>query len=165
VSPHVATVGVLTAAAACGTTEPRCGATAGVVDRVIDGDTVVLTTGEKIRYLLVDAPEITNGHDDCYGANAAQVNRDLVLGKAVELGDEAGCADAYGRRLAYVRVDGVDVNRRLVERGAACVLHLPPDGDDRVDEFLALQAEARAARRGLWGACPNHPCDRSRTSR
>jgi len=130
-----------------------------MVDRVIDGDTIVLTTGEKIRYLLVNAPETTNGHDDCYGQNASQFNSDLVLGKMVELTYDTECTDMFGRLLAYVSVDGQEVNTLLVERGYACVLHISPDGDDRVDEFKELQAQAKAANRGLWGACDPIPCN------
>ncbi|MDB4953394.1 MAG: thermonuclease family protein [Myxococcales bacterium] len=126
--------------------------------RVIDGDTVELASGAKIRYLLVNTPEITNGHDDCYGANAAQFNSDLVLGKTVELRYDVQCTDRFDRTLAYVSIDGREVNTLLVERGYGCVLHIPPDGDDRADELLAVQAEARAASRGLWGVCHPAPC-------
>ena len=67
------------------------------------------------------------------------------------------CDDRFGRRLAYVSIDGVDVGRLLVERGYGCLLYLPPDGADRVDDYRAAEASARDARRGLWGAC-EEPC-------
>ena len=146
----------IVALSACGTSSP-CGSTQGTVERVIDGDTIVLTTGEKIRYLLVDAPETTNGHDDCYGSNASQFNSDLVLGKPITLAYDVQCTDMYGRTLAYVSVDGQEVNTLLVQRGYACVLHIPPDGDSRADEFKAYQAEAKQNMRGLWGACTPLP--------
>jgi micrococcal nuclease len=92
--------------------------------------------------------------------NAAQLNADLVLGKTVQLDYEGACQDSFGRTLAYVTAGGQDVNKLLVERGYACVLHIPPGGDTRADEFTALEATARAARRGLWGACAAIPCDR-----
>ena len=136
-----------------------CGPTHGTVERVIDGDTIVLTSGEKIRYLLVNAPETTNGHDDCYGQNAAQFNSDLVLGKEVDLTYDTECTDRFGRLLAYVSVDGNEVNTLLIDRGYACVLHISPDGDDRFDEFADLQTEAKQAHRGLWGACDPIPCN------
>jgi micrococcal nuclease len=140
------------ALAGCSSGSP-CGATEAMVERVIDGDTIVLVGGAKIRYLLVDAPETTNGHDDCYGSNAAQYNSDLVLGKMVTISYDVECTDMYGRSLAYVSVDGQEVNTLLVQRGYACVLHIPPDGDSRYQEFKDYQAEAKAAMRGLWGAC------------
>jgi micrococcal nuclease len=137
--------------------DARCGPSEATVERVIDGDTIV-AGGVTIRYLLVDAPETTGGHAACYGGNAAQFNADLVLGKTVELAYDTACDDRYGRALAYVTVGGQDVNRLLIERGYACVLHIPPDGDDRADELEAVQAAARSARRGLWGACDPVPC-------
>jgi micrococcal nuclease len=143
----------LVALGACGGTNVDTA----TVERVIDGDTIVTTTGEKIRYLLVDAPETTNGHDDCYGSNAAQFNSDLVLGKSVELTYDTERMDMYGRTLAYVSVDGNDVNKLLVERGYACVLYIPPDGMSRYDEFKMLQADAKANMRGVWGACTPLP--------
>jgi micrococcal nuclease len=130
------------------------------VARVIDGDTIELASGEKLRYLLVDTPESTGGAKDCFGAEAATLNRDVVEGQVVELTyDEAACTDRFGRTLAYVSVAGREVNRLLVERGYACVLHIPPGGDDRADAFSALEAAARAARRGMWGACEVVTCD------
>lgn len=146
------------ALAGCGAPGAACGPRDAIVERVIDGDTIVISGGVRIRYLLVDAPESTSGRDDCYGANATRLNTDLVLGKTVELDYDVECRDAFGRTLAYVTADGQDVNRLLVERGFACVLHIPPDGDARAAEFEALEAAARAARRGLWGACDPIPC-------
>lgn len=145
--------------AACGSSGSVCGPSEGVVARVIDGDTVELETGVKIRYLLMNAPETTNGHNDCYGSNASTFNSDLVLGKSVELAYDVECQDRFGRTLAYVTVGGQEVNTLMVERGFACVLHIPPDGDDRFDEFKGLEDAAKAANRGLWGQCDPIPCN------
>jgi micrococcal nuclease len=131
-----------------------------VVAEVIDGDTIVLESGERIRYLLVDAPESTGGHRDCFGAEAHAFNRGLVEGRTVTLTDGESCADRYGRRLAYVSVDGHDVNALLVERGYACALFIPPAGSARRSELEALEAQARRARRGVWGACAPVTCHR-----
>ena len=144
--------------AGCGTTPGSdCGPSSGMVDRVIDGDTIVLTTGEKIRYLLIDAPETTNGHNDCYGSNASTFNSDLVLNKTVGLSYDEQCTDMYGRLLAYVSVDGMDVNELMVQRGYACVLFIPPDGKSRYDEFKMYQADAKAMSKGIWGSCDPLP--------
>ncbi len=152
---RLALAGLLTACAS--TPGSNCGPSSGLVERVIDGDTIVLATGEKIRYLLVDAPETTNGHDDCFGSNAATFNSDLVLNKTVDLTYDTQCTDMYGRLLAYVSVDGEDVNKLEVERGYACVLFIAPDGKSRYDEFKAYQADAKANLRGVWGACDPLP--------
>lgn len=156
IAAAVAWVATACTAAACAA-DPPCGPGEASVERVIDGDTIV-AGGVTLRYLLVDAPEATAGHADCFGAGAARFNADLVLGKRIGLAYDPVCRDAYGRTLAYVTVDGRDVNRLLIERGYACVLHVPPGGDARADELAAVQAEARRARRGLWGACDPAPC-------
>jgi micrococcal nuclease len=134
-----------------------CGPTQGVVERVVDGDTIVLETGEKIRYLMVDTPEITNGHDDCYGAQARDYNESLVLGQTVELTYDEQCTDSYGRLLAYVETPDGEANTLLVRRGYGCVLYIPPNGSARQDEFEDLEDEARAEYEGMWGSCGD-PC-------
>ena len=86
-------------------------------------------------------------------------NTDLVLGKQVTIEYDVECEDRFGRTLAYVSVGGQEVNSLLVERGFGCVLHIPPNGDDRADEFDGLEDAAKAANRGLWGACSPIPCN------
>jgi len=130
-----------------------CGPSTATVMRVIDGDTVELDDGDKVRYLLINAPETTNGHDDCFGTNAAQFNSDMVLGKQISLAYDTECRDIYGRLLAYVTVAGQDVNALEVERGYACVLYIPPDGEARHAEFVQYEKDAKAAGRGMWTAC------------
>ena len=142
--------------AGCAADSP-CGASEAKVTRVVDGDTIELDDGRKIRYLLVDTPETTLGHNDCFGSDAVQFNTDLVLNKTVSLKYDVECTDRYGRTLAYVTVDGQEVNSLLVQRGYGCVLHISPDGDSRYEEFMALQLDAMRARRGLWGVCDPLP--------
>jgi micrococcal nuclease len=137
---------------ACAGDSP-CGSSEATVTRIVDGDTVELDDGRKIRYLLVDTPETTNGATDCYGQNAKQFNTDLVLNKTVSLSYDVECTDRYGRTLAYVTVDGQEVNSLMIQRGYGCVLHIPPDGDSRYEEFKSLQLDAMRANRGLWGEC------------
>ena len=134
-----------------------CGPRTGVVAEVIDGDTVRLETGEKVRYLMIDTPEITNGHNDCYGAEAKKFNADYVLGQEVDLTYDVECKDKYGRLLAYVEVPDGEMNSLLIARGYACMLYLPPNGEDREIEFRDLQRSAKDQKLGLWGACPS-PC-------
>ena len=101
-----------------------CGPSTGVVVEVLDGDTVTLEDGTRIRYLLIDAPEISNGENECFGIEARDFNRDLVLNKEVELSYDEECLDAFGRLLAYVTIDGRSVNQLMVERGYACALYI-----------------------------------------
>jgi micrococcal nuclease len=145
---------------ACGgAADDRCGPSEGVVARAIDGDTIELATGDTIRYLMVDTPESTGGATDCFGQNAKTFNEDLVVGKTVQVAYDVECEDYFGRLLAYVSVGDREVNTLLVERGYACVLHIPPNGDDRADEFQALEDAARASGAGMWSACEVVTCD------
>lgn len=148
----------LSTACAVSDDDSRCGPSSEVVRTVIDGDTVVLENGERVRYLLVNTPEITQGKNECYGRQASDFNHALVQGERVDLTYDQECRDRYGRLLAYVSVSGREVDSLLVERGYGCVMHIPPNGNDRVAELKALQAEAKAQRRGIWGACSPVPC-------
>ena len=146
----------LALASSCGS---KCGPSSAMVTSVVDGDTIVLEGGQKVRYLLADAPETTAGKNDCYGAQATDFNRATVEGKTVQLTyDEAECTDRYGRLLAYVKAGGVEVNSALVQQGMACVLYIAPGGQARREEFLTYEAEAKTARTGMWGACTAIPC-------
>lgn len=140
---------VLAGCAIGGEPGATCGPTSATVDRVIDGDTIVLATGVHLRYVLVDTPEVGT----CYAAEATAFDRALVDGAALELAYDVECEDRYHRTLAYVTANGVDVNRELVARGYARVLHIPPNGNARAAEFSALEAAARREQVGLWGAC------------
>jgi micrococcal nuclease len=127
------------------------------VGRVIDGDTVELTDGRRVRYLMVDTPESTT-ETECYGPEAKDFNLALVGGKTIELRFDVEREDQFGRLLAYVTVDGSEINPVIVERGYGCVLHIPPNGNDRASEFDELELRARTLGRGLWSACTPRPC-------
>ncbi len=115
--------------------------------RVIDGDTIVIDGGERVRYIGMDTPE-TEGDEP--GAEAAtEANRELVEGRTVRLVLDVEHRDQYGRLLAYVYVDGVFVNADLVRQGLAQIATYPPNVRHEA-EFLRLQQEAREARRGIW---------------
>jgi micrococcal nuclease len=150
---------VLTAALAC--TEPgtgsECGPSTATVARVVDGDTIELESGERVRYLMIDTPESTT-QTECFGPEAKLLNESLVAGKEITLRYDEECTDDYDRLLAYIEISGQEINRVIVERGYACVLHISPNGDDVVDEYDALETEARMLDKGLWGACDPLPC-------
>ncbi len=131
----------------------RCGPTQALVTRVIDGDTIELENGERVRYLLIDTPESTQNKNECWGEEAALYNRQLVEGETVNLEYDQECSDNYGRLLAYVSLEGSDINALLLERGYACLLHIPPNGNERVDEYQALETTAQTKEFGMWGQC------------
>ncbi len=133
--------------AACGAESP-CGELSGLVAQVRDGDTIVLDSGEVVRYLGIDTPE----RDACYGDTARVANLQMVAGARVELTDDIRCRDVYDRRLAYVSSQSEDIGASLLARGFARLEIIPPN-EARATEYRELAEAARAAGRGLWGAC------------
>jgi micrococcal nuclease len=132
---------------------PRSGERARVV-AVIDGDTIVISGGEKVRYLGINTPE-THHPDklpEYCGEEAFEANRRLVAGKTVRLEFDQQLRDKYGRLLAYVYVDNSFVNAELVRQGYAQVSTYR-ENQRHHEEFQRLQQRAIEARRGLWGGC------------
>ena len=80
------------------------------VVKVIDGDTVILSTGEKVRYIGINAPEM----GEPFYMEAKRENRKLVLGKEVELEFDREERDQYKRLLAYIFVGDTFVNYELL---------------------------------------------------
>ena len=116
-----------------------------LVVRVIDGDTIELQDGRRVRYLGIDTPEL--GED--YSAEATARNRELVENKVVELQRGKRDKDEYGRLLRYVYVDGVFVNAELVAQGYATAYIFDPD--ERYSQILVqLEQYAKMRERGLW---------------
>ncbi len=124
--------------------------------RVVDGDTIEVQGGERVRYLGVDTPETVHPEKpvQCYGPEASERNRELVEGKTVRLVSDGQDRDAYGRLLRYVFADGVFVNGELVWEGYAFARSY---GDDVMlyQTLVQLERSARENGRGLWGVCTN----------
>lgn len=126
------------------------------VSHVIDGDTILLESGESVRYLGIDTPEThhpTQGLE-CYGPEATERNRELVQDEFVRLELDTTDRDAYGRLLRYVYLSDTFVNAVLVEEGFAYSSYYPPD-TKHYQKLLGLELAAEAAGRGLWSEC--HP--------
>ncbi|MCH8875446.1 MAG: thermonuclease family protein [Chloroflexi bacterium] len=125
-----------------------------LVSLVIDGDTILLESGESVRYLGIDTPETNHPRrgSECYGPEATERNRELIEGKLVRLEFDTTDRDAYERLLRYVYVGNTFVNAVLVEEGFAYSYYYPPD-TKHYDELLELELAAEAAGRGLWSAC------------
>jgi micrococcal nuclease len=131
------------------------------LERVIDGDTIVAQIEgreERVRYIGVDTPETVkpNTAVECFGPQAHHLNARLLgaEGTRLTLRFDHELRDRYERLLAYVfrADDGVFVNGRLIAAGAARTLPIAPN-TTRAAQLSDLQRAARAAGRGLWGAC------------
>lgn len=120
------------------------GQLSGQVVSIADGDTITVRPKQgpsvKVRLIGIDAPE----RGQAFGTRARQELGELVAGKSVEvIGTEK---DRYGRLLGDVRHDGRSINLEMIRRGFAwAYVEFDPPA-----EYVAAEAEARAARRGLW---------------
>lgn len=125
-----------------------------LVTRVVDGDTVELENGQKVRYIGVDTPESVDPRKpvQCFGKEASVKNEELVLNKRVRLEKDVSETDKYGRLLRYVYVGDTFINLELVKQGYASAATFPPDVNYS-GVFKEAEKEARENGRGLWGKC------------
>lgn len=126
------------------------------VVRIIDGDTIELESGQKVRYIGVDTPETVKPRVavQCFGKEASNRNKELVEGKIVELEKDVSETDKYGRLLRYVWLEGKMINEQLVAEGYARISTFPPDVKYS-QLFLAAEKKARLENVGLWKKCNN----------
>jgi len=127
-----------------------------VVQRIIDGDTIEVRLGGKetrVRYIGINTPESVDPRRpvERFGKEASERNRQLVQGKTVRLERDASETDRHDRLLRYVWVDGAMVNEVLVQEGFARAVSYPPDVKYQ-ERLRSAERDARAAKRGLWGA-------------
>ncbi len=136
-----------------------------LVSRVVDGDTLKLENGERVRLIGIDTPELhesqkldrdsqRSGQDkkliQGMGKQAYEFTKNLVEGKHVRLEFDLERNDRYGRLLAYVYLqDGTFVNAEIIKQGYASLMTYAPNVK-YVDLFRKLYTEARENRRGLW---------------
>jgi len=118
------------------------------VIKIIDGDTVELLGGDRLRLLAIDSPE----KGDLFYDSAALVLSDLILNKTLRVEFSSRKRDGYGRLLGYIYVDTVFVNKAMIEAGMA---HLYLFEDNLKDSFIlndltATQKAAIEAGVGIW---------------
>jgi micrococcal nuclease len=127
-------------------------AEAAVVQRVVDGDTLLLSDHTRVRLIGVDAPESVKPDwpVEPFGPEASAFTRQFVAGGKVRLEFDKERIDQYGRTLAYVWVGNKLLNEELVRAGLArCErkYHYSPQKKNR---FVRAEQEAKDARRGIW---------------
>lgn len=119
----------------------------GKVERVVDGNTIVLENGPIVRYVGITCPEENQPYDD----ESTEFNRKLVEGKQVSLEYDHYKADKFGRLLAYAIIDGKNVSMELAKTGMAQVVvyqHKKPFIYQ--EQLLKLQEEAKKKKLGMW---------------
>jgi endonuclease YncB( thermonuclease family) len=143
------------------------------VERVIDGDTIVVEHGGKVRLLGINAPEIAHRTSaaEPLGNRAHHRLQQLLEGQRVYLEFDQRHRDPYNRLLAHVILeDGTEVNALLLREGLARALFLQPNMR-HLQHYYQVEGEAQTARRGIWsrpeyrvrpsnkaGACLKHFC-------
>ncbi|MDP2937997.1 MAG: thermonuclease family protein [Candidatus Omnitrophota bacterium] len=137
-----------------------------LVERAVDGDTLKLESGERVRLIGIDTPEMhesnklykdsqRSGEDVAtiqkLGRRAYEFTKKLVEGKRVSLEFDVEKYDKYDRLLAYVYLKdgGTFVNAEIVKQGYASLMTIPPNAK-YANLFLKLYQEARNNKRGLW---------------
>ncbi len=136
-----------------------------LVTSVYDGDTITLDGGSKVRLLGINSPEQNKDPstaEGCMAKEAGDYLRSLIDGRQVCLRYPAGGAttDRYGRTLAWVYIDGYNVNSLMISTGHACVFDRFPD-PECLDAFLYAEEHASSWELGIWGYCADvhqDPC-------
>ncbi|HDY66284.1 MAG TPA: hypothetical protein ENH85_00680 [Candidatus Scalindua sp.] len=122
-----------------------CGSKPVMVDNVTDGDSFIMTNGEEVRLIGIDAPEATKP-----GADIAKVYlENLILGKELRFEYDATRYDDYNRSLCYVFVNNTFVNGAMVKNGYAIVRY-GVRNKRYEDELKASQKNAEEYKKGLW---------------
>lgn len=129
------------------------------VIKVIDGDTIELENGQKVRLAGIDTPETLDPRRPvgCFGKEASNEVKKLLTGKEVILQKDISDTDKYGRLLRYVYLplesdQTLFVNDYLVREGFARVYTYPPDVKFN-EQFLEAERQAGQFEKGLWKSC------------
>ena len=129
--------------------------------RVIDGDTLELEDGSRVRFLNMDTPETVKKDTAvmCYGKESSNYTKSRLSDKVVNLTIDKESTDQYGRQLRFVFLDGVDTtkiensfNAEMVKKGFARARMYSPNTTYRKD-FEEYQKQAQAQKLGVWN-CP-----------
>lgn len=123
------------------------------VVRVVDGDTIEIEGGQKVRYIGINTPETVDPRREpqCFGKAASKANSGLVAEQEIYLEKDISETDRYGRLLRYVYLatDSASINEQLVKAGYAVASSYPPDVKYQ-EKFKKAEEEARENKQGLW---------------
>jgi len=124
------------------------------VERCIDGDTIVVEGGTRVRLIGADTPETVkpNWPVEPFGPEASAFTQKAIenAGNKVRLEPDGDQTDRYKRQLAMVYVDGVLLNEELIRQGLAVAQTQYRYSQEMKTRFKAAEEEAKKANRGLW---------------
>lgn len=129
---------------------------------VYDGDTLTLETGEKVRLVQIDTPELSPA--ECYGIQSRDLLRKMISTSTIQLRKEPASAnkDSAQRLLRYVFVGSKNLNLELVKQGAAAPWFYKGEKGKYAKQLLAAAQLAKKNKVGLWKDCPSTKLDPSR---
>ncbi len=127
------------------------------VRHALDGDSLVLMDGRQVRLLGINTPEINPSSDKRKPVTPQPLAREAqrftaarVDGQTITLHFETERTDRYQRLLAHVTLaDGTRLEEALLRAGLGWTVAIPPNVNE-LARLQAAEAEARAARRGVW---------------
>ncbi|MBU7046701.1 MAG: thermonuclease family protein [Theionarchaea archaeon] len=112
---------------------------------IIDGDTFKLETGETVRLIGIDAPELSQPG----GEKSREYLAHLILNKGVTLETGYEDRDKYNRLLRFVYLGDLCINEEMIRQGYAEARYLT---DSTRGYYIQLEMEAETAKAGLWSA-------------
>lgn len=122
------------------------------VERVVDGDTILLEGKTRVRMIGIDTPEsVTPNHPvERLGKEASEFTRSLIEGRDVTLQYDRERRDQHDRVLAYVMLGDRMINEEIIRAGFSRAETRFPFDSGMKSRFLKAEKEAREAHRGLW---------------
>ncbi len=133
------------------------------VNRVVDGDTVVLEDGRTIRLLNVDTPETKKPGVAvmCYGPEASSYTTKMLENRIILIKPDKEDKDRYGRSLRFIFFVGEDTsaiansfNAKLIKEGYAKSSTVKPNNTYQ-NYFETLERQTKQLKVGAWGECPD----------
>jgi micrococcal nuclease len=134
------------------------------VERVVDGDTLLLTNKARVRLQGVDTPETVqpNHPVEPWGPESSEFTREFIGDGRVRLRFDLERKDRYGRFLAYVYKGERMLNEELLRAGLARARLEYRYSDTMKRRFREAEQEARDAGRGIWSGLPEPQANRAR---
>jgi micrococcal nuclease len=111
---------------------------------IIDGDTFRLTTGDTVRLIGIDAPELSQPG----GEMSREYLAHLLLGNPITLERGSEDRDKYNRLLRFVYIGNLCINEEMIRQGYAEARYLPENPIR--DYYLQLEIQAEVTKAGLW---------------
>jgi len=125
------------------------------ITKVYDGDTITLSTGERVRLLQIDTPELSPA--ECYAEEARSALVGLLNSPGqltLKTDPKLDKVDRYGRLLRYVYISKTNINLKLVEIGAAAPYFYKGEKGQFASQISKAAQKAKAKSLGLWKSCP-----------